>query len=116
MSEAEANRFNQVSEPYLYRAAVALLGPARERFLNDYKFYITPATDDRPYFFRSFKWALLPELLAQRAQGGLKPALHLLSPRRRSGRKAPSALPRRAGDLMVITVPDAPIPSKPGCR
>jgi spermidine synthase len=71
MSEAEANQFNQVTEPYLYRAAVALLGPARERFLNDYKFYITPATDDRPYFFRSFKWALLPELLAQRAQGGL---------------------------------------------
>ena len=71
MSEAEANRFNQVAEPYLYRAAIAVLGPARERFLNDYKFYITPATDDRPYFFRSFKWALLPELLAQRAQGGL---------------------------------------------
>ncbi len=71
MPEAEANRFNQAAEPYLHRAAVALLGPARERFLNDYKFYITPATDDRPYFFRSFKWALLPELLAQRAQGGL---------------------------------------------
>jgi spermidine synthase len=71
MAEAEANRFNQGAGPYLYRAALALLGPARERFLNDYRFYITPATDDRPYFFRSFKWALLPELLAQRAQGGL---------------------------------------------
>ncbi|WP_246777150.1 SAM-dependent methyltransferase [Microvirga sp. VF16] len=71
MVEVEANRFNQGAEPYLYRAALALLGPARERFLNDYRFYITPATDDRPYFFRSFKWALLPELLAQRAQGGL---------------------------------------------
>jgi spermidine synthase len=71
MTEAEANRFNRVAEPYLYRGALALLGPARERFLNDYRFYITPATDDRPYFFRSLKWALLPELLAQRAQGGL---------------------------------------------
>jgi hypothetical protein len=74
MPEVEANRYNRLAEPYLYRAAVALLGPQREQFLEDYKFYITPATDDRPYFFRSFKWALLPELMAQRAQGGLSQA------------------------------------------
>jgi hypothetical protein len=71
MTEAEANRFNQLAEPYLYRAATALLGPERGKFLENYKFYIIPATDDRPYFFRSFKWALLPDLVAQRAQGGL---------------------------------------------
>ena len=74
MPEAEANRFNQLAEPYLYRAATALLGPERGQFLEDYTFYITPATDDRPYFFRSFKWASLPELMAQRAQGGLTQA------------------------------------------
>jgi hypothetical protein len=71
MPETEANEFNRSAEPYLYRAAVALLGPERERFLESYKFYIAPATDDRPYFFRSFKWKLLPELLALRDQGGL---------------------------------------------
>jgi hypothetical protein len=71
MPETEANQFNRSAEPYLYRAAVALLGPERERFLESYKFYIAPATDDRPYFFRSFKWKLLPELLALRDQGGL---------------------------------------------
>jgi spermidine synthase len=71
MLEAEANRFTRLAQPYLYRAAVALLGPDRQRFLEDYKFYIAPATDDRPYFFRFFKWELLPELWSLRAQGGL---------------------------------------------
>ena len=71
MSETEANRFNRSAEPYLYHAAAALLGPERERFLDDYQFHVAPATDDRPYFFRFFKWELLPELFALRAQGGL---------------------------------------------
>jgi hypothetical protein len=71
MAEAEANRYNRSAEPYLHRAAVALLGPERERFLEAYRFHVAPATDDRPYFFRFFKWELLPELFALRAQGGL---------------------------------------------
>lgn len=71
MPEAEANRFNQSDEPYLYNAATALLGPERERFLEAYRFHVAPATDDQPYFFRFFKWELLPELLALRAHGGL---------------------------------------------
>ena len=74
MPESEANRFNRQSEPYLYLAAAALLGPERGRFLQDYKFYVTPATDDRPYFFRFFKWQLLPELMVLRDQGGLAQA------------------------------------------
>lgn len=74
MPEAEANRFNRLDEPYLYRAATALLGPDRERFFEAYKFHIVPASDDRPYFFRFFKWELLPELWALRAQGGLTQA------------------------------------------
>jgi spermidine synthase len=71
MSEAEANHFNRSAEPDLYRAATALLGPEREHFLEAYSFHVAPATDDQPYFFRFFKWKLLPELLALRAQGGL---------------------------------------------
>jgi spermidine synthase len=71
MPEAEANRFNRLDEPYLYRAATALLGPDRERFFEAYQFHVVPATDDRPYFFRFFKWELLPELWTLRAQGGL---------------------------------------------
>jgi SAM-dependent methyltransferase len=71
MREAEASRFTRLAQPDLYRAALALLGPDREQFLEDYKFYIAPATDDRPYFFRFFKWELLLELWSLRAQGGL---------------------------------------------
>jgi hypothetical protein len=71
MPEGEANRFNRLAEPSLYRAATVLLGPDRDQFIEDYKFYVAPATDDRPYFFRFFKWKLLPELWAVRAQGGL---------------------------------------------
>jgi hypothetical protein len=72
--DADANRFNLQAEPYLHRAATALLGPERDRFMREYKFYVTPATDDRPYFFRFFKWELLPELVALRDQGGLAQA------------------------------------------
>jgi spermidine synthase len=67
----EANRYNRMARPTLHDAAVALLGPGRSVFLDEYKFHIHPATDDRPFFFRSFKWSLLPELMALRRQGGL---------------------------------------------
>jgi spermidine synthase len=67
----EANRYNRLAKPTLYDAAVALLGPGRATFLADYRFNIRPATDDRPFFFRFFKWGLLPELAALRRQGGL---------------------------------------------
>ncbi len=69
MAREEANRFNLLPAPYLYDGARALLGPQAERFLARYKFYIAPATDDRPYFFRFFKWASARELLALRAHG-----------------------------------------------
>jgi len=74
MSAWEANRFNRQAEPYLYRAAAALVGPERDNFLTNYKFHVAPATDDRPYFFRFFKWELLPELVSLRDQGGLAQA------------------------------------------
>ena len=66
----EANRYNRLTKPTLYDAAVALLGPGRSTFLADYSFNIWPATDDRPFFFRFFKWSLLPQLATLRGQGG----------------------------------------------
>jgi hypothetical protein len=65
------NRYNRMAKPTLFDAAVALLGPRRAEFLANYRFDIRPATDDRPFFFRFFKWSLLPELLALHGQGGL---------------------------------------------
>jgi spermidine synthase len=66
----EANRYNRLAKPTLYDAAVALLGPGRSTFLAAYSFNIWPATDDRPFFFRFFKWSLLPQLATLHGQGG----------------------------------------------
>ena len=70
MEGDEANRYNRLAKPTLCDAVVALLGPERSTFLADYSFNIWPATDDRPFFFRFFKWGLLPQLAALRGQGG----------------------------------------------
>lgn len=73
MEPGEANRFNLLDEPFLFDGASALLSEARADFLERYKFYIEPATDDKPHFFHFFKWRSLPELLAlpQGGQGAL---------------------------------------------
>ncbi|CAN7313842.1 SAM-dependent methyltransferase [Variovorax sp. LjRoot175] len=71
MRPEEANRYNVVEGPDLFDGATALLGPGRDAFLEDYKFHIAPATDDRPHFFHFFKWRSLPELLSLKEQGGL---------------------------------------------
>ena len=70
MGAGEANRYNLLDRPFLWEGARALLGPQRQRFLEHYKFHIVPATDDRPYFFRFFRWRTLPELLRLRGRGG----------------------------------------------
>lgn len=66
----EANRFNILPEPYFYDGAAALVGPVRRAFLEDDKFNLTPAIDDRPYFFDFFKWRSLPELAQLRSAAG----------------------------------------------
>ncbi|MGZ5462888.1 MAG: SAM-dependent methyltransferase [Thermoanaerobaculia bacterium] len=66
----ETNQYNVV-EDSLFDVATALRGPAREDFLARYKFNVRPATDERPYFFHSFRWSALPELLRLRARGGM---------------------------------------------
>jgi len=71
MNINEANRFNILRQPYFYNGVTSLLGKNRGLFLDRYKFYITPATDDNPYFFRFFKWRYLPEFLSLRQQGGM---------------------------------------------
>lgn len=70
ISEQEANRFNQLSNPYFFTGAKALLGKQAQRFMRQYKFDIHPATDDRPFFFNFFKWSALPEIVALHQRGG----------------------------------------------
>ena len=71
IAEGDANRHNRLAQPEFYRGAAAILGPDPEGYAARYKFALTPATDDRPFFFHTLKWSTLPELLALRAQGGL---------------------------------------------
>lgn len=70
MRADEANRYNRLARPYFFDGTMALLGAQRQDFIDRYKFYIEPATDDRPHFFRFFKWGSAGELFALRAQGG----------------------------------------------
>lgn len=70
VTREETNRYNVVEDP-LFDMAAALRGPGREDFLARYKFNVRPATDERPYFFHSFRWSALPELLRLRARGGM---------------------------------------------
>lgn len=46
-----------------------ILGPEAESFRQEYKFHLQPATDDRPFFHRFFRWRSLPELFRKRASG-----------------------------------------------
>lgn len=64
--------FNVLDRPYLAEAATAAFGETRQRrdFLNHYKFDISPARDDRPFFFHFFRWRALPELIGLRDRGG----------------------------------------------
>ena len=67
---SDANRYNLLDQPYLYEGATALLGVRADEYMKRYKFYIEPATDNRPYYFHFFKWATLPEVMALRKVGG----------------------------------------------
>ena len=71
MRPDEANRYNVLDRSWYYDGAIALLGPERDSFFDQYKFDVVPATDDRPFFFHFFKWRTLPELLALKERGGM---------------------------------------------
>ncbi len=70
MPPKDANRFNRLDEPYLYAGATAMLDEEGGEFFDRYKFYVEPATDNRPYFFHFFKWDSMREVLALRKSGG----------------------------------------------
>jgi spermidine synthase len=71
MPRTEANRFNILDAPYFYDGAASLLGAERGRFMRNYKFDLTPASDDRPFFDNFFKWSALSEQLALHRQAGM---------------------------------------------
>ncbi|MDR7099951.1 hypothetical protein J2X04_002332 [Lysobacter niabensis] len=62
-------RFHVLEPPYLFDGTQALLSPRARDYVRDYRFAITPARDDRPYFGDYFRWRSLPELWRLRGQG-----------------------------------------------
>lgn len=70
MIRSDANRYNVLQQPWLHDGAMALLGEHADAFLDQYKFYIAPSVDDRPYFFHFFKWSSFREVVSLRERGG----------------------------------------------
>ncbi|QDH71305.1 class I SAM-dependent methyltransferase [Marilutibacter alkalisoli] len=54
---------------WLREGTQALLSTEADAFLRDYKFAISPVSDDMPYFGDFFRWRSLPELWRLREQG-----------------------------------------------
>lgn len=70
LGAAQGEPFHALEQPYLLDGTRALLSPSTAAdFIDDYKFAIAPATDDRPYFGNFFRWRSLPELWRLRDQG-----------------------------------------------
>jgi spermidine synthase len=63
LDPAEVNRYTVLEGPVYYQSALRILSAGSESFFADYPFHVRPATDDRPYFFRFFRWRSLPTLV-----------------------------------------------------
>jgi len=64
MSAVEANRYNVLSDTAHYDAFQCVLsGRARQDFLRQYPYEVSPPSDDRPFFFHYFKWGQTQSIL-----------------------------------------------------
>lgn len=65
ISPAETNRFNRMPSPDHYEAVRSLLATSDPRaYYAGYPFAVSPATDDRPFFFHFFRWGQTPQVVA----------------------------------------------------
>ena len=111
LGESDANRHNRLTEPEFYRGAAAILGPDPDSFAARYKFALRPATDDRPFFFHSQKWATLPGAAgAARARRPAAGGMGLRHPGR-----DPGAGRHRGGAPDPVAAARAPHPAHDGC-
>ena len=65
IQSSDANLFHILAQPYYYEAAMAILGPKRQQYIDRYLFALDAPTDDRPYFDHFIRWRYLPELKRQ---------------------------------------------------
>jgi hypothetical protein len=65
----EVNRYNVLSSPDYYRAAIGLLSaPDQEAWFDAFAFDVTPPTDDHPFFGHYFKWGQAAQVLREVGQ------------------------------------------------
>lgn len=67
----EVNHYHRLKQPYFFQAVTALTGPEHDAFIENYKFNISPASDDQPYFSQFFKWRTLPEIVSLLDEGSI---------------------------------------------
>ncbi len=72
----EVNRFQLLQEPVYYLAAQSILTQAiprgsESRFVQEYKYGIQAATDNKPYFNNYFRWSSLEEFFSLPGQAGI---------------------------------------------
>ena len=71
LKETEANRHHQWSQPILYRSAQAILAGEGRIPAEALWYSLEPASDWRPYFWRTMRWRELPDLLQELGRPGL---------------------------------------------
>jgi hypothetical protein len=69
--ELTERRYNRLAADWFRDGTAAIISAGRNQFINDYKFDLLPATDNRPYFHQFAKWSSMPELLSLRDRGGM---------------------------------------------
>ena len=67
----EANRIQLLQEPVYYLAAHNILHDPDNRFIDEYKYDIKAATDNKPYFNNFFRWSSLEEFLSLPGRAGI---------------------------------------------
>ncbi len=67
----EVNRFQLLQEPVFYLAAKSILKGEENGFIEEYKYDIQAATDNRPYFNNHFRWSSLKEFMSLPGQAGI---------------------------------------------
>ena len=81
ISPLEVNKYQLLQEPVFYLTARSLLNQSlldpsllkspENNFIEEYKYNIQAATDNRPYFNNYFKWSSLKEFLSLPGQAGI---------------------------------------------
>ena len=63
IKDNEINVNFRLKKPYFYEACKKIITDNAEEFINNYSFFVKPATDDSPYYFNFFKLKTIKSIL-----------------------------------------------------